>query len=366
MINQVSAQSCLNSVNEVHDINAKIDKEIKRLYGRLGHLGWRIEDCELIAPTTLEIDELKKAQNAVILAHSYQTPDIMYGVGDFIGDSYGLSVKATDHPAQKIIFCSVYFMGETAKLLNPDKEVLVPSKAGCSLADAITGEQVRMLRNEMPNAGIVCYVNTYAEVKAECDACCTSSNAIEVVEAMPQKEVIFVPDKLMGENLAKISSKKIITWDGTCVVHEGFDVNSVRDIRERFSGVKILAHPECTPGLVAEVDYAGGTEGMLNYVRTSPAHSFMLVTECGLTDRFKAEFKDKEIVGTCILCPYMKEIQLDDVLKALKNPSPEQYIEIPSDIASRAKQSLDRMFELEKAGKALLKQQGRSALPWTS
>jgi quinolinate synthase len=212
----------------------------------------------------------------------------------------------------------------------------------------------------------VCYVNTYAEVKAECDACCTSSNAVEVVEAMPQDEIIFIPDRLMAENLAKISSKKVRAWDGTCVVHEGFDINSVRDIRKRFPGVKILAHPECTPGLVAEVDYAGGTEGMLNYVKTSPARSFMLVTECGLTDRFKAEFKDKEIVGTCILCPYMKEIHLDDVLKALKDPSPEQFVEIPPGIAARAKHSLENMFELEKRGKALLEKQGRSALPWTA
>ncbi|MCK5480119.1 MAG: quinolinate synthase NadA, partial [Gammaproteobacteria bacterium] len=222
------------------------------------------------------------------------------------------------------------------------------------------------LRNEHPDAGVVCYVNTYAEVKAESDACCTSANAVEVVEAMPQDEVLFIPDRLMGLNLAKITSKTILTWDGTCVVHEGFDVDSVRDIRKRFPGVKILAHPECTPGLVSEVDYAGGTSGMLNYVKTSNAKTFMLVTECGLTDRFKAEFRDKEIVGTCILCPYMKQIQLEDVLKALKDPAPEQYIEIPPEIAARAKHSLDRMFELEKEGKALLEKQGRSALPWTA
>ena len=163
-----------------------------------------------------------------------------------------------------------------------------------------------------------------------------------------------------------LQKETIRTWDGTCVVHEGFDVDSVRDIRNRFPGVKILAHPECTPGLVSEVDYAGGTSGMLNYVKTSPAKTFMLVTECGLTDRFKAEFRDKEIVGTCILCPYMKEIRLDDVLKALKEPAPEQVIEIPADIAVRARRSLDRMFELEKEGKALLEERGTSALPWTA
>ena len=347
-------------------MNSELEKEILRLYEKLNRLGWDKDDCEMIAPVTLEINELKKEQNALILAHSYQTPDIMYGVGDYIGDSYGLSVKATEHPAQKIIFCSVYFMGETAKLLNPDKEVLVPRVAGCSLADSIKGEQVRALREKYPQAGVVCYVNTYAEVKAESDACCTSANAVEVVEAMPQDEILFIPDWLMAENLAKITSKTIIRWEGTCIVHEGFDVNSVKNIRQRFPGVKILAHPECTPGLISEVDYAGGTSDMLNYVKRSPARTFMLVTECGLTDRFKAEFPEKEIVGTCILCPYMKEIHLEDVLKALKEPAPEQFIEIPQDVAVRAKLSLDKMFELEKKGKAILEAQGRGSLPWTA
>lgn len=347
-------------------MNAELKKETRRLYEKLQPLGWSQSDCETIAPLTLEINALKKEQNALILAHSYQTPDIMYGVGDYIGDSYGLSVKATEHPAQKIVFCSVYFMGETAKLLNPDKEVLVPGVAGCSLADSITAEQLRALRQEHPDAGVVCYVNTYAEVKAESDACCTSANAVEVVEAMPQNEILFIPDRLMAENLAKITSKTIVTWDGTCIVHEGFDLGSIRDIRKRFPGVKILAHPECTPGLVSEVDYAGGTSGMLNFVKTSPAKRFMLVTECGLSDRFKAEFQDKEIVGTCILCPYMKEIRLSDVLKALKDPQPQQIIEIPADIAVRARKSLDRMFELENKGKAILKSRGTGHLPWTA
>jgi len=330
--------------NELHN-------ETQRLYDKLNKLGWSREDCAQIAPTTLEINQLKKEQNAIILAHSYQTPDIMYGVGDFVGDSYELSVKGAAHPAQKIIFCSVHFMGETAKLLNPEKEVLVPSVAGCSLADSITAEQVRELRKHYPKAGVVCYVNSYVDVKAESDTCCTSSNVVDVVEAMPQEEIIFIPDKLMGQNLRNMTSKKIITWEGTCVVHEGFNEESVKDIRRRFPDVKILAHPECTPGVISLVDYAGGTSGMLNYVKKSPARTFMLVTECGLTDRFKAEFENKEIVGTCILCPYMKQITLDDVLKALKDPAPGQYVEIPPDIAERARASLDRMFELEKIGK---------------
>jgi len=347
-------------------LSADLEKETRRLYGKLRHLGWSQGDCELIAPVTLEINELKRQQNAIVLAHSYQTPDIMYGVGDYVGDSYDLSVRATTHPAQKIVFCSVYFMGETAKLLNPGKEVLVPRVAGCSLADSISGEQVRALRKAHPDAGVVCYVNTYAEVKAESDACCTSANAIEVVEAMPQDEVFFIPDRLMAENLSRASSKTIRMWDGTCVVHEGFDVSSVKDIRRRFPGVKILAHPECTPGLVAEVDYAGGTSGMLNYVSESKSGTFMLVTECGLADRFRAEFRDKEIVGTCILCPYMKQIRLDDVLKTLKDPAPDQFIEIPPAIAARARMSLERMFELEKRGRAILERRGTDPLRWTA
>jgi quinolinate synthase len=330
---------------------SELKTETQRLFEKLNKLGWAEEDCEQIAPMTFEINQLKQEQNAVILAHSYQTPDIMYGVGDFVGDSYGLSVKATDHPAAKIVFCSVYFMGETAKLLNPEKEVLVPSVAGCSLADSITVDQVRALRKMYPQAGVACYVNTYAEIKAESDVCVTSSNVVDVVEAMPQDEIIFIPDKLMGQNLRTMTSKKIITWEGTCIVHEGFNEESVKDIRRRFPDVKILAHPECTPGVVSLVDYAGGTSGMLNYVKKSPAKTFMLVTECGLTDRFKAEFQNKEIVGTCILCPYMKEIKLEDVLKALKDPDPRQYVEIDPEIADRARASLDRMFELEKLAK---------------
>lgn len=331
--------------------SSELSKETGRLYEKLRSLGWTRYACELLAPTTLEINQLKKEQDALILAHSYQTPDIMYGIGDFVGDSYDLSRKAAEHPARKIIFCSVYFMGETAKLLNPDKEVLVPRPAKCSLADAVSAEQVRELRKKHPDAGVVCYVNTYAAVKAECDTCCTSSNVAAVVEAMPQNEIIFVPDKLMGLNLRNMTSKKIIPWEGTCVVHEEFNEHSIAHIRKQFPGVKVLAHPECSPSIVDLADYAAGTTAMLKYVQESSAETFMLVTECGLADRLKAEFSDKEIVGTCILCPYMKEITIDDVLKALKNPSPEQVVDIPSDIADRARASLDRMFELEKKDK---------------
>ncbi len=326
----------------------ELNAEARKLHLRLSKAGWTLNDCAIIAPLTLEINALKKEQDAIILSHSYQTPDIMYGVADYIGDSYGLSVLAAAKKARKIIFCSVHFMGETAKLLSPEKEVLVPSVAGCSLAESIQPHQVRELRKIHPHAGIVCYVNTSAAVKAECDVCCTSANVVSIIEAMPQKDIIFLPDMLMGMNMRHMTSKNIILWKGTCIVHERFSPESVTEIRKQYPHAKILAHTECVPEVVKEVDMAGSTSQMLTFVKNSEAKQFMLVTECGLSDRVRAEFPDKEIVGTCSLCPYMKQISLKDVLAALKNPRPEQRIEIPADIAVRARQTLDRMFELEK------------------
>ncbi len=332
---------------------SEVDKETDRLYEKLQKVGWTRKGCKLIAPTTLEINRLKKEQETLILVHSYQTPDIMYGVADFVGDSYDLSRKATEHPSQKIIFSSVYFMGETAKLLNPEKEVLVPKKTDCSLADSISAEQVKKLRMKYPEAGVVCYVNTYASVKAVSDTCCTSSNVRAVVEAMPHDEIIFIPDKLMCLNLQNMTSKKIIPWEGTCIVHEEFNENNVMQVRSQFPDVEILAHPECSPSIITLVDFAGGTAAMLNHVRESSAETFMLVTECGLTDRFKAELKGRNIVGSCILCPYMKEITLMDILNTLKKPTSEQLVEITPTIAEQARISLEKMYELEKKGNFL-------------
>ncbi len=332
----------------MHQTRTQLTDETQRLYEKLHVLGWTLEDCALIAPLTYEINELKKEQQAIILAHSYQTPDIMYGVADFLGDSYGLSVTATKQNAKKIIFCSVEFMGETAKLLNPEKEVILPDLAGCSLADSITAEDVRKLKAKYPNAGVVSYVNTSAAVKAECDACCTSANVVQIVDAMPQNEIIFIPDELMGKNLQKLSTKKIHTWNGRCVVHEIFGPETVDAIRVQYPGVKVLAHMECSPAVVDKVDLVGGTMSMLDYMKKSNDTSFMLVTECGISDRARAEFPNKKIVGTCSLCPYMKKIMLKDILTALKNPRPEQIITIPEDIAVRARRSLEYMFELEK------------------
>ncbi len=325
---------------------SSLKKESERLYKKLSLLGWSKVDCRIYAPLTLEINQLKKEKDAIILAHSYQTPDIMYGVADHLGDSYNLSIIASKTNAKIIIFCSVYFMGETAKLLNPQKQVIVPSVAGCSLADSITPQDVRTLRKKHPQAGVLCYVNTSAEVKAESDVCCTSANALKVLNAMPESEIIFLPDKFMGQNLQKLTAKKIITYPGKCIVHENFTEESVKEIRQTYPNVKILAHIECAPNVIALSDLAGSTNDMLEFIRNSTSDTFMLITECGITDRVKTEFPDKKIVGLCTLCPYMKKIQLKDVLTALKNPSKDQLISIPEKIAVNARRSLEKMLEL--------------------
>jgi quinolinate synthase len=322
------------------------EQETQRLFNTLKKTGWSKDDCEIIAPMTLAINTLKKEQGAIILAHSYQTPDIMYGVADFIGDSYTLSKIAAEHEAKKIVFCSVYFMGETAKILSPNKEVLVPAVAGCSLAESITAKDVHDLKKKYPGVPVVCYVNTSAAVKAASDICCTSSNALKVVESFDTDEVIFVPDKLMGKNLQKLTNKKLILWEGTCIVHERFSEDNVKAIREKYPEVKILAHTECNSNVVDLVDMAGSTGDMLRYVKETDAPHVMLVTECGITDRVQIEFEDKHIVGTCSLCPYMKKIMLKDILVALESPREDQIVNIPEDIRVKAKLSLDGMLEI--------------------
>jgi len=324
----------------------QLNAETDRLFEKLQYTSWSRSDCELLAPMTLEIAALKKEKNAIILAHSYQTPDIMYGVADHVGDSYGLSKIAAQSDADTIVFCSVYFMGETAKILNPQKRVLVPAVAGCSLADGITAADVRELKKQYPGRPVVTYVNTSADVKAESDICCTSANALAVIESFPDDEIIFIPDVLMGKNLQKKTKKKLILWDATCVVHEKFDEQSVAAIREEHPKAKILAHYECTPGVVDVVDMVGSTNDMMTYVRESDAEQFMLITECGITDRVKTEFIDKNIVGTCSLCPFMKKIMMKDILTALKTPTEEQIVSIPDDVIKRAKGTLDRMLEI--------------------
>lgn len=328
------------------DTSTQIAAETHRLFEKLQNVGWSEVDCALIAPLTLEINELKKAKNAVILAHSYQTPDIMYGVADYLGDSYALSLKAKETKAEVIVFSSVYFMAETAKILNPKKTVLVPAIAGCSLSESITAEDVRKLKKEHPHAGVVCYINTSAEVKAEVDSICTSSNALKIINRMPQKEVIFIPDEFMCKNLQPLTQKKLIGWKGRCIVHEEFTPETIKAIRKEHPEAKILAHSECNPSVINEVDMMGSTSEMLDYVKTVDAKEYMLVTECGLSDRVRTENHEKKIIGSCALCPYMKKIMLKDILDCLKSPRPDQIVELPEQILKKATKSLEKMIEL--------------------
>ncbi|MDF2379402.1 MAG: quinolinate synthase NadA [Candidatus Gracilibacteria bacterium] len=323
-----------------------ITTETRRLYEKLQHVGWSKDECETYAPLTLEINQLKKEQDAIILAHSYQSPDIVYGVADFVGDSYGLSKIAAKHKAQKIIFCSVHFMAETAKILSPEKEVLVPTRAGCSLADSISAEDVKKLKEKHPGVPVACYVNTTAEVKAESDVCVTSSNVLQIIEDLPSNEVIFIPDKYMADYIKRHTKKNIITWDGVCVVHEEFTSASIQAVREQYPGVEILVHPECSSSVIDEADMVGSTSQMLDHVKDSKEKQFMIVSECGLADRVKAEVPKKKVVGACSMCPYMKSIQLKDILIALKSPREDQIISLTPDIVQKSKACLDKMFEM--------------------
>lgn len=325
-----------------------LEREAWRLYERLSIVGWSLLECELIAPLTAEINARKQLLNAVVLAHSYQTPDIIYGIADHVGDSLGLSMEAARTDADVIVFCGVRFMAETAKILSPQKRVLLPAPdAGCSLSDSITAEDVRQLRAQHPGVPAVCYVNTSAEVKAECDACCTSANSLAVVEAMPGDRVIFIPDKLMAANIQGLTDKELITWRGTCVVHEDFGEAEFMAFKQQYPQAALLAHTECMPSVVALADMAGSTSGMERYIAAhDEIKQFMLVTECGMTDKLKVAFPDREFVGSCVLCPYMKKVELRNVLQAMEEPQSGQVIELEAEVIRRAKHSLDRMLEI--------------------
>lgn len=325
----------------------QIGTETERLFEHLKESGWSRSDCEIIAPLTLEINAVKKEKNAVILAHSYQTPDIVFGVADFAGDSLGLSIEASQTPAETIIFAGVVFMAETAKILSPEKTVIVPSiKAGCSLADGVTAEDVRQLKRDHPNTPVVVYVNSSAAVKAEADICVTSANVEKIVSNIPEDKIIFLPDKNMANYLRKVTDKEIIDWEATCVVHENIQPDSINFARDRFGDdVIVLAHSECPPDVLDRVDMVGGTGDMINYIKDHPENKkYMLATECGLADRLAIEFPDRAFIGSCVMCPYMKKNELRNILQALKDPQPEQIIEVPDEISKLAKRSIDVMM----------------------
>ena len=309
------------------------------------------ENCELLLPAIERIEKLKYEKNAIILAHNYVAPQIFYSVADYTGDSYGLSKKAKESDADVIVFAAVRFMAETAKILNPKKIVLDPNpNGGCSLADGITNTDVINLRQQFPDHTFVCYINTTASVKAECDVCVTSSNVYTIIEKIPNDKIYFLPDKLMGENVIQNLKKKgvkknIELWEGTCYVHEEYQPENIDQVRKNFNGIEVLVHPECSSAVVNKADYIGSTSQMLNHVRKSDRDSFFLLTECGLTGVLQSEFPQKTFAGGCTMCKYMKSNSLEDILNVLENPSPQNIIKIDLETQKRALQCVNRMFE---------------------
>ncbi|MBG91022.1 MAG: quinolinate synthase [Actinobacteria bacterium] len=304
-----------------------------------------------MVPLINEILELKERQDAIILAHSYVSPEILVTVADAVGDSYELSLKAKQATEKTIVFAAVKFMGETAKLLNPEKQVLIPSqKNGCSLADSITQSQVKQLRSEYPDHTFVCYINTTAEVKAECDVCVTSSNVTQIVSQIDNDKIYFLPDRLMGQNLVnelaeKGVKKEVKYWDGTCYVHEDYDPELVAYIRQKHPKAAIVSHPECSESVVALSDYVGSTSQMMNYVKEHEADQYFLLTECGLTSRLQTEVPNKQFIGSCSMCKYMKSNTLDGILQTLKEPESAININIDQRIQKKARSCIDAMFD---------------------
>ncbi len=320
------------------------------------------------AELVYEINRLKKERGAIILGHNYMEPALYHTVPDVVGDSLQLARRAAETDRDPIVFCGVRFMAETAKILNPDKTVLLPAeKAGCSLAESITAEDVRRLRERFPGVPVVTYINTYADVKAETDICCTSSNAAKVVESLDSDTVIFIPDEYLAKNVAGETGKKIIFpsvnggvhlaedadadgstiigWRGRCEVHEKFTVEDIENVRAQFPDVVVLAHPECSPEVVQAADFSGSTSKMIRYVKESSGGRYLLMTECSMADNIIAENPEKEMVRLCsVRCPHMNEITLEDTLNALRN---NQYvIEVPEEIRVRARKSIERMLAI--------------------
>jgi quinolinate synthase len=339
-------------------------KSVQETYLKMSRLLARLLpdfEIRLKAELAYEINRLKKEKGALILGHNYMEPALFHSVCDVVGDSLELSRKAATTTSDPIIFCGVRFMAETAKILNPERTVLLPAKkAGCSLASSISAQDIRALRARYPGVPIVTYINTYADVKAECDICCTSGNAVKVVNSLQSEVVIFVPDEFLAKNVAAETGKTIIFsgesstksdqpvmigWKGRCEVHDRFTVEDIENARKQFPGVVVLAHPECSPEVVSKSDFSQSTTRMAEFVKNSDAPHFLLLTECSMGDNIIAENSQKDILRMCnIRCPHMNEITLEDTLNALTNN--EQVIEVEESVRVRARRSLERMLEV--------------------
>jgi quinolinate synthase len=324
-------------------LTPEVLSETSPIYERVRHIIPEVE-WKSIAPYVAEIQKLKRERNAIILAHNYQTPEIYHGVADLTGDSLALARDAADLDADIIVMCGVHFMAETTKLLNPSKTVLIPDpEAGCSLATSITAEDVRRLRKQYPGVPVVTYVNTSAEVKAESDVCCTSANAVEVVESVGSDRVIFLPDEYLGRYVAGQSDVEIILWKGHCEVHEQFSAPIIHAYRDNYDDLLVLAHPECPPDVLAKADFVGSTAGMIREVGKRKPRRVLMVTECSMSDNVAIEYPEIEFVRPCNLCPHMKLITLPKILESLR--SLQFIVDVDPAIAERARQSVMRMLQ---------------------
>ena len=323
----------------------EVERATAHLYERVRNVISPVE-WPLMAPTVKAINELKVTRDAVILAHNYQTPEIFHCVADIRGNSLQLAIEATRVKSDIIVQCGVHFMAETSKILNPHKTVLIPdSRAGCSLASSITGADVRLLRERFPGVPVVAYVNTSADVKAEVGICCTSSNAVQVVESLNAPTVIFLPDQYLARYVASKTAVKIIAWKGACEVHERFTGDELRSYREADPSVQIIAHPECPPDVLAEADFTGSTAHMIDWVRNKHPRRVVMITECSMADNVRAELPDVEMVQPCNLCPHMKRITLAKILDSLLGLREE--VTIDPLIAGKARRSVERMINLK-------------------
>ena len=323
------------------EFNQEVKKATNHIYQKISKVLPEIEWASH-APYIHEINKLKKEKNAVILAHNYQTPEIYHGVSDFAADSLALAVEASKTSADIIVMAGVHFMAETAKLMSPNKKVLLPDMgAGCSLSSSITGEDVRNLKKQHPGVPVVSYVNTSAEVKAETDVCCTSANAVKIVKSLGVKKVIFLPDNYLAQYVASQTDVEIISWKGICMVHDQFNDQEIQEIRKNNPEIKIIAHPECPPDVIKASDFAGSTSGMIKYVKDNQPKKVMMVTECSMSDNIQVENPNVEFIRPCNLCPHMKKITLPKILDCLKNETGE--IVMDQETIIKAKTSVEKM-----------------------
>ncbi|MCB2108139.1 MAG: quinolinate synthase NadA [Rhodobacteraceae bacterium] len=329
---------------------SEVERNTAHLYEKVRKVVPAVE-WPVYAPLIDRINRLKKQKNAVILGHNYMTPEIFHCVADITGDSLALARSAAKTDADMIVMAGVHFMAETAKLLNPAKKVLIPAiDAGCTLAEAITAEDVRKLKAQYPGVPVVTYVNTSADVKAESDICCTSGNAVETINMLDVPRVIMLPDEYLALNTARLVKTEIITWKGRCVVHEAFTPTDIGNLRKSNPGVVVLAHPECSPDVIDVCDYAGSTAGMIDYVAKHKPAKVVLITECSMSDNVAAEFPELDFVKPCNLCPFMKKIDLEGILHALETET--HQVEVDPAIAARARVSVERMLTGWKPGAA--------------